>query len=828
MSVTAVPQWFWEGDAVVTETAFTSGGRGRIPNFGLLFRTNLMEDRVFNYHKQYLRSYKHNIPNHYVFGYHMVSYLRKRTNDPMIWDKITEKTWRVPFIPFAFSSAISKYAGVHVTDLYREMADDLISEWKEETHALVLTPFETVPHSERTGYTDYMYPQVLGDRSVLVMKRGIADIAQFRILKDGIEKKSFIPGQVNDAGMLSASGNLVVWNEYHFDPRWRMRTYSVIKMYDLSKKRLYFVTNKSRYAGAAISPDQKKIVTVETNTEYNTALTVLDTAGNVLRQFPNESNAFYSMARWSAEGDRIVALKTTEAGRAVVAVNYSTGAEQELLPPSRENIGHPVLAGGYLLYNSPASGIDNIYAVDIARGERKQVTSSRYGAYNPALSDDLKTIFYNEQTRDGFEVASIPFDPSAWRTYVVNPDPGPYSKLVTDQEAHADLFDNIPARAYESKKYSKLSGIFNPYSWGAYFDTGLTQADIGISSQDVLSTTVLKLGYLYDINERTGSWRAGVSYQNWFPIIDVDFKFADRSADLDSLTYDKVQAGDTTRVREKLDFAWQERNVEAGVRIPLITTNSRYFGSISFANYVGFTQVTEFSNSIDGGGRIIPSNFPQYFFRSYQDNGNLLYNRFRLSAFRLLKQNRRDINSKWGQSIFMNWYSTPYGGDFSGNQFSFYSLLYFPGLFKHHSLWGWWGYQSTFLPTGSDTRRNLDNYIFNNQIPLPRGIPVSRFQKFYSMSANYSLPVWYPDAAIGPVVNLQRVRLNAFSDYGFGSSASPEATVTETYLTVGAELKFDLNILRLLNQFDIGVRYSYSLLPYSVTKFEFLLGTINF
>lgn len=31
MSHTAVPQWFWEGDAVATETAFTPSGRGKLP-----------------------------------------------------------------------------------------------------------------------------------------------------------------------------------------------------------------------------------------------------------------------------------------------------------------------------------------------------------------------------------------------------------------------------------------------------------------------------------------------------------------------------------------------------------------------------------------------------------------------------------------------------------------------------------------------------------------------------------------------------------------------------------------------------------------------------
>jgi len=53
LAFVAAPQWFWEGDAVATETAFTHSGRGRIPNFDLVFRMNLLEGRTFNYHKQY-------------------------------------------------------------------------------------------------------------------------------------------------------------------------------------------------------------------------------------------------------------------------------------------------------------------------------------------------------------------------------------------------------------------------------------------------------------------------------------------------------------------------------------------------------------------------------------------------------------------------------------------------------------------------------------------------------------------------------------------------------------------------------------------------------
>lgn len=831
MSVTAVPQWFWEGDAVVTETAFTSGGRGKIPNFGLVFRTNLLESREFNYHKQYLRSYKHNIPDHYVFGYHMVSYLRRRTGDPFIWEKVTKRAWSVPFIPFTFSNAIKKESGLYVTKLYNEMANDLAKEWREEVNALSLSTFETVPHNPRKGYTNYYYPQVLDGSRILAMKSGIGDIAQFVILENGVEKNSFIPGILNDAGMLSAVGDLVVWNEYGFDPRWRMRTYSVIKLYDVREKKLKFVTRKSRYASAALSPDQQKIVTVETNTTYNTTLTVLDTAGNVRKQFANPQQAFYSMPRWSADGKSIAVLKTTASGRSVVVFDFDSGVEKELIAASNENIGHPVLHGDYLFYNSPVSGIDNIYVLVVSTGERFQVTSSKYGAYNPALSTDGKTLYYNEQTRDGFDVVKISVDPSTWREFVVKKDPKSFFQVMTEQEGRPNLFDSIPQQPYTTKRYSKLSGIFNPYSWGAYFNTGLTQADIGISSQDVLSTTTLKAGYLFDINERTGLWRVGMSYQGFFPILDVDVTFGTRELDEGLVAYQKIET-DTIWVSENLKYNWQERNLEVGLRLPLITTNSRYHGNFTIGNYFGYTDVEDFTNSITGEGRIITPELPYYWIRSVPGNGTLKYNHFHMSAYRLLKQSRRDINSKWGQSFVLHGYGTPYGGDYKGNQFSFYTTLYFPGLFKHHSFWGYWGYQKTRIELLSRTSTSNpfeDNgsYIFRNQIPLPRGLAISRFEDFYSMSGNYTFPVWYPDIAIGPLVNFQRIRANAFVDYGFGSSPSRTTPISQSYLSVGGEVRVDLNVMRLLDQFNIGFRYSYGIQP-SATRFEFLLGTINF
>src|SRR5690606_17914819 len=145
---------------------------------------------------QFLRSYKHNIPDHYVLGYHMVSYLRKKTNDPLIWSKVTERAWRSSILPFTFSNALKKETGMSVTKLYHTMAADLKKEWDASIDTTVLTAFNNVNFRRRTNtYTDYLYPQVLNDSTVLVTKKGIGDIDQLVILKGPYdEEKVFVQG----------------------------------------------------------------------------------------------------------------------------------------------------------------------------------------------------------------------------------------------------------------------------------------------------------------------------------------------------------------------------------------------------------------------------------------------------------------------------------------------------------------------------------------------------------------------------------------------------------------------------------------------------------
>ncbi|MBC8151789.1 MAG: hypothetical protein H7Z72_02655 [Bacteroidetes bacterium] len=799
-----IPDWFGEGDAVGTETVLTQGGRGRIPDFDLGFRANLLSGRRFDYSKSVGGSYRDNVPNHYPLGYLMTTYAKRNYGVDVFSDVLT-RYYRFPFYPFSFSSALRKKTGLRVEELYRRTIDDVTDTYRQQQAGLKLTDAAPVPaRAERQGnklvFTNYRYPQWLDDTTLLAVKTGLGDIDQLVRLRrtagaDWREVPVYVRGFVNNPEMLSAAAGKACWIEVDFDPRWGQRIYSDIRLLDLPTGKLTRLTRRGRYTAAALSPDATKLIAVRNDEAYQTQLVVIDAqTGLEQTTLPNPDHRFYSQPRWSADGATVVAVALAATGKTIEQFDTRTGQHRDLLPVANENLSNAQPWGDFVLYNSPRSGIDNLYAVDTRTGRTRQVTSRPLGAYHAAPSPVGNTLAFHDFTVDGYRLATMPLDTANWLATAPATDDFRYFGPLLKQDPNArvvtaSLPDSVPP-AYRPERFRRLAHALNIYGYGLVLGgdgqaTVSTQSlQVGVNSQDLLNTTQVQAGYNYNQSEQIGNLFANVSYQGLYPIIDVGVQRGTRQTSLLVSREGQPVFVGTDR--------WQYNQLSAGLRLPLNLTRSRYAQSALLSAYYGYQQVTDYE-------------LPVRVLTEVGTAGSIQFLTYGLSYARLLKQSLRDVGPRWGQTISATLRNTPFGGRLAAWQFGTSVSVYVPGLLKHQSLRLRGAYQQQW---GRTDVRNV--YQFASSIAYPRGAGYIAFDRIRFGAVEYRLPVISPHWTLGRFLYIQRVQAMGFSDYARGQSQFRQTTglvtATRNVWTAGLDVSFVVNFLRLRTPFDVGVR----------------------
>ena len=798
-----VPDWFVEGDAVSTETLLSASGRGRIPNFDLAMRANLLSGRRFSYQKAVSGSYRDNVPNHYVLGYFLTTYL-KRTYGPDVWSRVLNRNYRRSPLPFAFSASIKDETHLRTEDLYQKTMDDLTETWQQQQQSLTITPATTFPVSvERAKakipvFTNYQYPQYLTDSTVLCIKSGLGDTPRLMLLnRNRPEKQVFVQGFLNDPGMLSATPTKACWIEFGFDPRWGQRVYSNIRLLDLATGKLTRFPNRrtghrARYTVAALSPDNTKIVVVDNTERYKTQLLVLDAkTGKILSTLPNPDNEFYQQPRWQADNRTVVAVVLKGGKKTIQQIDSQANTRVDLLPRANENLSNPQPWNHYVFYNSPRSGIDNIYAVDTRTKAVFQVTARQLAAYHAAVSPSGSRLAFDDFRAEGYRIADMPLDPTTW-TAITPGLPaagltqpvryfGPLARLEPGAaEGRLVLADSVPAKApYVPTRFRRLANAINVYSWGPVIGSTGQNLTVGLNSQDLLSTTQIGVGYTYNQAERVGAFVANLSYQGLYPIFDLSFQrgnrntsiYVDRKLPLDSLRSDR----------------WQYDQLTAGVRLPIQLTQSKYGQSMNLSAYYNYLHVT---------GYDLPVRYPT----EVGFAGSLNAMTYGFSYSRLLRQSKRDILPRWGQTLSISYRTTPFGGRLNANQWGVQANLFFPGLGKHHVLRFRGGYQQ---------QAPGETYRFSPVVFYPRGQSYVSYDHLITSSAEYRLPLANTHWSLGRFLYVQRIKGGVFLDGAFGQDVN--SARSNTYRTTGVDVSFVFNVLRLRSSFEAGLRTIYNI-----------------
>ncbi len=750
----AIPNWFFEGDAVFQETAVSAQGRGRLPYFFNAYRSLWQAGKRYSYMKLRNGSLRHYIPDHYALGYLLTGYGREKYGD-QFWARVTDDAARFKNLFYPFQHAVKKYAGLPFNDFVKNAMQFY------ETQSDLFSGTSFITSGNNKYVSDYVFPYFEGEDSILVLKKTYRNnAAWYRLTGNGEEKIRVKDISRND--YYAYRNGKIVYTAYEPDIRWGQRDYSVIKVLNSQTGQVKQLTHRSKYFQPDLSKDGSTIVAVQLSPGNGSELHVLDAGtGLLLKVVPRGKEQFVYTYPKFYDNDHIISCIRNEQGLMTLAmIGLQTGETDNLLPWTYEVKGFPVLKGDTVYFSGTNGYQDDIFAVDIQTRSLFKLTNEPLGAYQPAINGEGRLV-WSGFTAAGFQLKEKRLQATDWRplmsiTAVNAPDL--YLPAALHQTG-GNILDNIPYEQYPVSKYGKLSAPFNFHSWRPLYEQ--PEWSFTVYGQNILNTVQSQLYYVY--NENEGSHKTGFNGMvgAWFPWITGGLSY----------TFSRKVSDSTRTIR------WNELNANLGLTLPLDLTKGSWYKNLTLASSFNVEQL-----NITG---------------RYKDSlGGSLFNYLQFSANWGSQTQKavQHINPHFAQRFLFRYRTVV--NDHSARQLLASGSLYFPGIGINHSL---------ALSGAFQARDTADQYRFSNNFPFARGYNSVDAPRMWKGSANYHFPLFYPDWGFGQLVYFMRIRANLFFDYARAKSLRTGDVFS--FRSIGSEIFFDT---KWWNQQPVsfGVRYS--------------------
>ena len=639
----SIPDWWYEGDAVYMETILTKGGRGRTPEFDMSLRAILLSNQNYGYDKALLNSYKHYLPNHYLYGYMQVTHARLHYGAE-IWDKTLNRTTKYSFWPFAFSRSLKKYTKTNLRTNYLHTMSHLKDLYTKQSATVSETGFTNVTTQKRRSYTNYTNPMLCGKRMVYI-KSGMDDASAFYAIDSvGNEVKLL----ATEADYASANDSVICFTETISDIRWGEKSYSDIFIYNLNNKKVNRITEKQKLFSPYISPDGKTIVAVQYPANGNCNIVIYNIEKQMVTDtIPNFANEFIRYPALNSNKNKIVYTTTNDNGNTLKIYNIDTKITSTLIAETDENISRPVFADSLILYNSEISGISNIYAIGINTGKRYQVTSVKYGAFNPAFEPINNEIYFQNYTPDGYNIVKAQLNEHNFTPLdkvIINPLHYFAPLVLPQNEQLSEQLKTLRDTSYTITKYNKLIDAVKIHSWAVLptYEGG----DFAIMSENLLQTFSFTTGAMYQNSSRFFNGYTSVSFAKYFPIFNISSNYGMRSAVYTIKNPDNTLSNTTD--------IWNETNLNTEIIIPLNFSKGPNYTTLNLT--VGY-QIKNIKNK----------DYRYYF--SEVGNGVFSSMYTSLSFYNQKYGTKRSILPRNGQSFDIQYTKSLPGAEMKGEQF---------------------------------------------------------------------------------------------------------------------------------------------------------------
>ncbi len=784
----AVPQWFYEGDAVYSETILTNNGRGRIASFGMMERCILMTEQKFSYNKAYLRSYKHYYPNHYYLGYNMVTHVYRNYEEDT-WSNIISRSTIFSYWPFSFSRSMKRKTGYNVVGTYKNTMSELKKLYYEQTIGQIYTDAKKINPEAKIwkNYSDYGF---CAADTIVAIKYGLNDANQLVYLTLSGQEESI--KQV-DAEFISVNKHKVIWASEVPDLRWGEQSFSNIAMLDLNSNKISYLTTETKFFAPEFSHDGQKIAVVEFNTKLECSLIILDAKnGAELKRIVSPNNDFIRIPKWSEDDKKITYCALAENGQAITILDLETEEITNLIPYSWENFSNPVFWNNYIIYNSDYSGVSNIYAINTDTNQRYQITSRPYGAYNPKISLDNKNLIFKDYDAKGFDLSIIPLDPTTWKK-IEDVEIRKVEYFATDENRYKmkNIYDpedpetkDSELKNYNISNYKEINNIINIHSWGIM--GGETTQDIAfnIFSNNMLNTLILNAGINFHpiISSYFGFFNA--SYQKYFAAINLSVQSGKHAHYYDKNLVTQIDSIDT----------WKQDNISAGISVPLNFSRGVYSRYFNIKTNFGYTAVK------DRDMRFVNFNLPE----TEINDGSFIDFNYAMSFNNIKSISSRAVGTRMGQNFEVSFSHTPIKQTFNAKQLYLASTLYFPGLLKNHNIKINIAYENQIQLSAENI---YETYYYVSKIGTIRSYGLGTYANSFKTTIDYKMPLCYPDFSIGALLHIKRIKMLGFYDLFIVNDFNK----TADFSSCGGQLLFDVCFLRLPIEIELGIEAAYNL-----------------
>ncbi|WP_336518137.1 hypothetical protein [Pollutibacter soli] len=774
----AVPDWFFEGDAVFQETLVSEQGRGRLPEFFNGYRSLDIAGKKYRYMKLRNGSLKDYVPDHYQLGYLLVNRGREKYGDDF-WKKVTSDAVRYKPLFYPLQGAFKGHADTSFSSFVADAINYFHEAHPDDTssqHRNLLTP------ADSRYVKNYQYPVIIGPDSLLVLRSTYRDIPAWYIITGNKLKKIATRDIANDL-FYSYKNGWVVYTTYKTDARWSWMDFSNIFLLNIRSKTRIKLTTRSKYFAPDLSNDGSTIAAVEIVPGKPSSVHLLNSGtGDLVRSLPNPENLVFTYPVFSGDDRKIFsAVRNVQGEMAVVEIDAASGNSTILIPYSYHVISFLRVKGSELLFTASHNRKDEVWSYHFGDQQMRLLASHVTGSYQADMDEHDRSIVYSGFTAEGMllyrekskDVNSI--SPKTWA--------GESTSVFSSQVVSSERLPALIANENDSFTVTKYKGgkhIFNFHSWRPYYER--PDWSLTFYSQNILNNFRTDIYYQYNENERFNKIGINGNFAALYPWLTGGISY----------TFDR-KYDDTVR-----SIRWNEFNANAGFRLPFNFSGGRFYKYLTLASSFNSSQLYFKENS-----------------RPKLENDAVNYILSSLSFAIESQQARQHIYPRYAFSFFAQQkFSVDHN---AARQLLLSGSLYLPGILKTHNLVINGAYQQ---------RDTLNRYRFSNSFPLSRGYPSLDFDRMYKAGGNYHLPLILPDIGIAQIVYFLRVRANVFYDVSWVKTL--RTGNSEMLRSVGTEIFFDT---RWWNQQPVTFGFRYSRLldndkflrPPGANQWEFIL-----